>query len=247
MVLFHPIPIHQMSIGQVPYYPRTRHRAITKQLNSSRILIMSNDNSEHDKPAHSDNLFSQEMDDVTPIADSNTHTHKRQHQDTPGHAIRRDDAQQRTNKDTNFLSIDNIQTLDSHAVLSYKCDGVQHGVFKKLRLGQYQIDARLDLHRKTVDEARRETYQFIKDCSKYGVRSLMLVHGKGERNAEDIAMLKSCMNQWLPEFDEVLAFHSAQKRHGGTGAVYVLLKKNDEEKSTNREKFRPGNNKQPDD
>jgi len=202
---------------------------------------MSDDN--QDKPAHSEDLFFQEMNDVMPIADSNTHAYKRQHQETPGHAIRRDAAQHRNAKDTNFLSTENIQTLDSHAVLSYKRDGVQHGVFKKLRLGQYQVDARLDLHRKTVDEARKETYQFIKDCSKYGVRSLMLVHGKGERNPNDIAMLKSCINQWLPEFDEVLAFHSAQKRHGGTGAVYVLLKKNDLEKLNNREKFLTGNNK----
>jgi len=38
-------------------------------------------------------------------------------------------------------------------------------------------------------------------------------------------VLKSCVNHWLKQFDQVLAFHTAQKYHGGLGATYVLIKK----------------------
>ena len=41
---------------------------------------------------------------------------------------------------------------------------------------------------------------------------------------------------WLPQISEVLAFHSAQRHHGGTGAVYILLKKSDTKRKENLEK-----------
>ncbi|MGB0189025.1 MAG: Smr/MutS family protein, partial [Aequoribacter sp.] len=39
------------------------------------------------------------------------------------------------------------------------------------------------------------------------------------------------------ELDAVQAFHSAQPQHGGTGAVYILLRKNEIQKQVNRERF----------
>jgi DNA-nicking Smr family endonuclease len=108
-------------------------------------------------------------------------------------------------------------------------------VFRKLRLGQYPIEARLDLHRMTVEEARREVFAFINDCVRYGLRSVIILHGKGERNPDGIAQLKSYLAKWLPELDSVLAFHSAQKHHGGTGAVYVMVRKSERDKQHNRE------------
>jgi DNA-nicking Smr family endonuclease len=51
-----------------------------------------------------------------------------------------------------------------------------------------------------------------------------VTHGKGE-GREQPARLKSCVNHWLRQFDQVLAFHSAQKTHGGVGATYILVKK----------------------
>jgi hypothetical protein len=42
---------------------------------------------------------------------------------------------------------------------------------------------------------------------------------------------------WLPEFPQILAFHSAQGQHGGTGSVYIMLRKSDREKKENRERF----------
>ena len=104
----------------------------------------------------------------------------------------------------------------------------------RLRLGQYPIEARLDLHRMTVEEARRDVFGFINDCVRYGLRSVIILHGKGERNPDGIAQLKSHLAKWLPELEDVLGFHSAQKRHGGTGAVYVLVRTGDRDKQRTR-------------
>ncbi|WP_020407708.1 DNA endonuclease SmrA [Hahella ganghwensis] len=188
-----------------------------------------------DKPEDS---FASEMSDVKPLAPSNQADIKKNREETPGQLARRQAAVRHKLLDLNFLATDDhIELLKSNDILEYKKDGVQHGVYRKLRLGQYQIEARLDLHRKTVDEARREVFQFIKDCLKYGLRTVMVLHGKGDRNKQQEAIIKTYVNKWLPEFEEVLAFHSAQKQHGGTGAVYILLRKSDEEKQNNRERF----------
>ena len=53
---------------------------------------------------------------------------------------------------------------------------------------------------------------------------MLITHGKGELRDKP-ALLKSCVNHWLKELDSVLAFHSAQPHHGGSGASYVMLRK----------------------
>lgn len=132
-------------------------------------------------------------------------------------------------KDKNFLSGEYVEPVDPLAVIEFKRDGVQNGVYRNLRLGKYQIDARLDLHHMTIDQARNAVFQFIKDCMNNDIRCALITHGKGEgRNLP--AQLKSCIAHWLPQFDDVLAFHSAQKQHGWVGATYVLLRKSDKKK-----------------
>lgn len=128
-----------------------------------------------------------------------------------------------------------VELLAPLAELSFRRPGVQHGVFRNLRLGKYNLDARLDLHRLTVERARLEVYQFVQDCVNNDVRSALITHGKGE-GRDKPALLKSYVAFWLPQMDEVLAFHSAQKQHGSYGATYILLRKSERKKSDNRER-----------
>lgn len=132
-------------------------------------------------------------------------------------------------KDRNFLSGEYVEPVDPLAILEFKRDGVQTGVFQNLRRGKYQIDARLDLHHMVVDQARQAVYQFIHDCLRHDIRMALITHGKGEGRSQP-AQLKSCLAHWLPQFHEVLAFHSAQKHHGGAGATYVLLRKSEKKR-----------------
>ena len=91
-----------------------------------------------------------------------------------------------------------------------------------------------------VAQARKEIFEFIEEAHSQGLRMLLLVHGKGRAislgNRKSI--LKGYTNAWLKQIPAVQAFHSAQRKDGGTGAVYILLKKSEESKALNRARFR---------
>jgi len=187
-------------------------------------------------------LFRLEMGDVQPIAsDKRIHLNASQNalknsaRLSPGVKKRRLAAQAIVEADNNRLSGEYVERIDPQEILSFQSPGVQHGVFKKLRLGKYRIDAQLDLHRMNVEQARREVFQFLQDCLEYGIRCALIVHGLGEGRQPQPGLLKSCVAHWLPQLDSVLAFHSAQKRDGGAGATYVLLRKGERERQKNRE------------
>ena len=100
--------------------------------------------------------------------------------------------------------------------------GVQHGVFKNLRMGKYEIQSVLDLHGKTVEQSRQAVWRFVKDCHKQDVRCAIITHGKGQ-GREEPAKLKSCVNHWLAQLDSVLAFHSAQKTARRAGGMLCTV------------------------
>ncbi|RDL42896.1 DNA endonuclease SmrA [Marinomonas piezotolerans] len=141
-------------------------------------------------------------------------------------------------EDRNHLSQDYVERVDPNDMLEYKRPGVQDGVFKRLRQGKYGVEARLDLHRKTVEHARREVFQFVEDCMRNDIRVGIIVHGKGDRTPDPTnqATIKSFINKWLRDLDNVMAFHSAQRHHGGLGAVYVLMRKSEQARLENWER-----------
>jgi len=192
-----------------------------------------------------ESLFSDEMTDVEPLKrESRVRVNTHQDSRDSSLALRREAAVLDKNRDGNILTEDGlaITPLDPWYILEYKRPGVQNGVFRKLRLGRYEADAGLDLHRMTTVIARKELYEFINDSFRLGLRSVIIIHGKGESKGERerSSILKGCTNHWLRELDIVQAFHSAQPRHGGTGAVYVLLRKSEEKKRENREIYMKG-------
>ena len=110
-------------------------------------------------------------------------------------------------------------------ILSFCREGVQKKVFRKLRSGAYAIQDELDLHGLTRDEARLALQAFLRSAAAEGRRCVRVIHGKGLRSRNEGPVLKTRVDHWLRQMDEVLAFHSALPRHGGTGAVYVLLRR----------------------
>lgn len=187
-------------------------------------------------------LFEQEMADVKPLRHDERILLKAASGRDSSQAARRQAALIDHRHDPNTLSDKGVAPLDAWYVLDFKRPGVQNGVFRKLKQGRYEQEARLDLHNMTVAIARRELFDFVEECLGLGLRSVMLVHGKGEHKKErdSAAVLKAYVNVWLQELDSILAFHSAQPRHGGTGAAYVLLRKSDDKKRENRERFMKG-------
>jgi len=189
-------------------------------------------------------FFQQQMGDVKPLKKPADRVHlKKTTEQIPGMEIRRKAAQQALPEGSHSLASEEfIKQVKPRDVLSFKRDGVQHGVFKNLRLGKYSIDSRLDLHRLTVSQAQLQVSRFVNDCMKHDIRCALITHGRGE-NREKPALLKSCTNHWLQQIDEVLAFHSAQPQHGGTGATYLLLRKSKEKSTENFERHQKGKNR----
>lgn len=109
--------------------------------------------------------------------------------------------------------------------LHFTRSGIQYSIIRKLKRGQYKIEAELDLHGQNIDTARQAVHAFLSFCQTENYRCVSLIHGKGLRSRNKDPVLKKMINRWLQQRKEVLAFTSAQPRHGGTGAIYLLLKR----------------------
>ncbi|QGT79102.1 DNA mismatch repair protein MutS [Guyparkeria halophila] len=109
--------------------------------------------------------------------------------------------------------------------VQYVRPGVQKAILRKLKRGGYSVSASLDLHGLTVEQARQEVGDFIRSERGQMRRCVRIVHGKGYRSADGQPVLKTRLNRWLPQRDDVVAFCSAPPHDGGTGALYVLLRR----------------------
>ena len=117
------------------------------------------------------------------------------------------------------------EDLETGEELLYARPGLQRSVMRKLRRGQYAVTAECDLHGHTVPEARQALARFLRDATVRGHRCVRIVHGKGHRSRQRMPVLKRKVGGWLRQRDEVLAYASARPGDGGTGALYVLLRR----------------------
>lgn len=179
-------------------------------------------------------LFREMMADVAPLAQDKVQVTQK-HQVSEAQLARRLAAQTLSDSDPEYLSLDYAKMLKPDDMVEFKRSGVQDGVFRKLRLGKYDLQARLDLHQKSLKEAREEVLNFLRQCQRMDIRTVIIVHGKGEKSNPP-AMMKSFVATWLEQITDVMCFHSALRQHGGNGALYVMLKKSPERKLENRER-----------
>lgn len=176
---------------------------------------MSDDSTKDDE----ESLFSAEMSGVTPLkSDNRISSRKTAKKPTP---VFNYEAAQTAIEDV-FSTADISEYCPD--ILSYSCPGLQHKVLKKLRQGNNPIEQVLDLHGLTVEQARSELLAFLSECETVGIRHVIIIHGKGYRS-KNKPVIKPMLNRWLRSTEKVLAFHSAQPKDGGSGAVYVLIKK----------------------
>ncbi|WP_210395438.1 Smr/MutS family protein [Motiliproteus sediminis] len=121
---------------------------------------------------------------------------------------------------------DRLSTLvDSEEELIFAVPGVQQRLLQRMKQGHLPWEAGLDLHGYSVDEARDQLSSFIRDALRQGLRCVIVVHGKAANTEGRQPLLKSYVNDWLRQIPQVLAFVSSQPQDGGTGALYVLLKR----------------------
>jgi DNA-nicking Smr family endonuclease len=123
--------------------------------------------------------------------------------------------------------------IDLPKIGGHGAPGLDKRTAEKLKRGRYTIERRLDLHGMTQDEAHRALNGFVARAEEDGVRCVLVITGKGVRRlaageAEEFGVLRSAVPRWLneaPNRARILAFGAAQPRDGGSGALYVLLRR----------------------
>lgn len=103
-------------------------------------------------------------------------------------------------------------------------EGISPELPKRLRRGEWTVQAKLDLHGLYVDEARVVFAKFLDDCRIRGYRCLSIVHGKGYGSAGGQSVLREKVRRWVKQCDDVIAFAQAAPSKGDAGALIVLLK-----------------------
>ncbi|WP_255990361.1 Smr/MutS family protein [Chitinolyticbacter albus] len=114
--------------------------------------------------------------------------------------------------------------LESGEELLYLRPGMKLNTLKRLRRGEWVVQAELDLHGHTVDTGRLAVAEFLLACRHRNQRCVRVIHGKGLGSKQKQPVLKLKLKNWLAQRDEVLAFAQARSVDGGSGAVLVLLK-----------------------
>lgn len=172
-----------------------------------------------------DALFKQALQGVTPLPQSDTavfFNHKK-----PGkpdiEILARRAAAEGTEESHNQQISDTqalLNPVSSEAFLSYRIATLQHRIFDQLKTGKLRWFEAVDLHGCSMEQARAAVLKLIDIAHKENQTVVKIVHGKGPAG-----ILKTCVNGWLRQHRDVLAFVSAPPDQGGTGAVLVLLKR----------------------
>lgn len=136
--------------------------------------------------------------------------------------IKKSETKKRNPNPLNLYENENMDEVSGDELLEFHRGGLQHKVLRKLRQGQYNVEATLDLHGMRVIEAREAVNHFLMHCIKKQMKHVIVIHGKGRGTEKPV--LKNKLNQWLRQIEYVLAFCSATPQQGSSGAVYVLLK-----------------------
>lgn len=166
-------------------------------------------------------LFRKAVGKIRPVKQDKIHPKPKRRKPVPDQTLR----DQREVMDSLLSDAYEPADVETGDELLYTRPGLQHSVIRKLRRGQYAIEAELDLHGATVIQAREAVDSFLKSARDRDKRVVRIIHGKGKSSEGKMPVLKGKVNSWLRQKDEVLAFCSARPNDGGTGAVYVLLKR----------------------
>ena len=165
-------------------------------------------------------IFREAVRDVRPIAPVNRVVH-----DKPKprpHPAKREEDEQAVLDELAHLALDG-EDIEMEDDATFLRPGLPRDILRKLRRTHWVVQATLDLHGFTGDEAVAETAVFLAACKREGRRCVRIVHGKGLRSPGKEPVLKRRIRKLLTRRDEVLAFAEPRAHHGGGGAVIVLL------------------------
>jgi len=115
----------------------------------------------------------------------------------------------------------------THEFMTGQIRGLDAKIFRKLKTGEFSMQGHLDLHGMNTDQAKFAVMDFLRRSYMEGKRCVLLIPGRGRNSPLGQGVLRQELTTWLtqaPLKRIILAFTTALPRHGGSGAVYLLLR-----------------------
>lgn len=177
-------------------------------------------------PDDEQSLFAQQMQGVRRIQIDQADVGKAK----PNRTVQQMNRKNALQSSTQAVVVDGLSDLfvldvGAEDTLYWACDGVQDSQLRRMKAGQIAFEGTLDLHGMSVEKARSTLREFIDEALRLEVRCVRVTHGKAARLDGKRPMIKSHVNTWLRQHEKVLGFTSCMPKHGGTGAIYILLKR----------------------
>lgn len=115
------------------------------------------------------------------------------------------------------------------ALVADSAADVDAATHARLRKGEMKIEGRLDLHGKNHEQAFESVRRFIHHAIAADKRCVLVITGKGNHPSESGRTLKALFPEWLNHEDIrpfIVSLHGASRKDGGSGAFYLLLRRN---------------------
>jgi DNA-nicking Smr family endonuclease len=169
-------------------------------------------------------LFRQAVKTVQPIKDARRASLSPRKQASDLLRQRREHAMGRETASLSAVSDHYAPARLKHDDTSFLQAGHGPDLIKGLKRGKWPIEASLDLHGSTLDEARGRLEQFLQSCLAHRIKCVRIVHGKGFGSKDGASVLKQTVRRWLSQMRDVKAYTECGEQDGGAGAIQALLK-----------------------
>lgn len=119
-----------------------------------------------------------------------------------------------------------IVEREGNGIISGRRVRTHTSIIDSLEDPRLEVEAECDLHGMTKREAEREVFRFVQQCQRDGKRWVRVIVGKGLHSSDGKATLKSHIVTALSQRGParfVLAFRTAPRHLGGTGALILRL------------------------
>ncbi len=174
-------------------------------------------------------IFKREMKDVIPLKNRGKRRFTRTSQPKPPRLFAREEEAEALARLAELVAgYGRFDLSFSDEYVEGCVSGINPVILGKLRCGEFSYQDFVDLHGLNKSEAREKVARFLHESVRKGYRCVLIVHGRGLHSDNKEPVLKSYIKSWLCRGHigrMVLAFSSARPCDGGTGALYVLLRK----------------------
>lgn len=173
--------------------------------------------------------FKEAMADVTPLTQPNRRIARMPDRDArPVHPPNASDLEVVAHLSDLVSGIAEMDITFSDEYIEGSVHGFDRKVMQKLKDGLFPVQDHIDLHGCTREEAEIKAREFLLRSHRSGFRCVLVVHGRGLNSEDHIPVLKERLPLWLNRGAVkriVLAFSTARPYDGGTGAIYILLRR----------------------